>query len=161
MLAQPQELVKAAGSAGYAAKLAFAFTHFENVTGDDLYAVDDRKDRVRLPGEDAIATMQSIVGDDVAEELLGQLTAIRQRVRGQLQSTATKRVATRYLTAWERAYEHSGPGSGYRRADELDGIYRHAAPAIGFHQSAEAPELLNVVYAALQTAADEVGGRLE
>lgn len=303
MLTQPQELVKAAGSTGYAAKLAFAFTHFENVIGDDLYTVDDRKDRVRLPGEDAIATMQSIVGDDVAEELLRQLerstfflenmdrptaqlpsqsitelrrlldtieaaahpeakpmarivlstrdldlaisdaitrfhepwqgrlrggnpqhpkehwtrikalarrlvsgqtgydtlrpvddlrsrlqegisrwldrqataldddstpeerlaalTAIRQGVRGQLQSAATERVATRYLAAWERAYEHSGQGSSYRRADEIDGIYRRAAPAIGFDKSTEAQVLLNMVYAAIQTAADEVGGRLE
>ena len=73
MLATPQELVKVVGSTGYAGKLAFAFTHFENVIGDDLYTVEDRKARVRLPGEDAIAAMQNIVGGDVAEDLLSRL----------------------------------------------------------------------------------------
>ncbi len=73
MLAAPQELVKAAGSTGYASKLAFAFTHFENVTGDDLFTVGDRMERVRNPGRDAVDTMRGIVGDDVAEDLLDRV----------------------------------------------------------------------------------------
>lgn len=73
MLAAPQQLVREAGSAGYAGKIAFAFTHFENVTGDDLSAVDDREDRVRNPGRDAVDTMRSDIGDDVAEDLLDRV----------------------------------------------------------------------------------------
>ncbi len=303
MLAAPQELVKAAGSTGYAGKLAFAFTHFENVTGDDLYTIEDREDRVRNPGRDAVETMRSIVGDDVAEDLLERvedytfflesmdkptaqlpnysigemrrlldaieeaahpeakatarirlssrdldmaisdavarfhepwqgwlhgrhtdypkehwtrikaltlrltiglngydslrpvddlrsrlqdgvsrwlnrqasaidddatqderlaaLTVIRQRVYAPLQSMAEQRIARRNLAAWERAYDHRGTGSSYRRADDIDAIYRRAAPAIGFDKSSDAQELLNLVYAAIQAAAEEVDGRLE
>ncbi len=304
MLAAPQELVKAAGSNGYADKLAFAFTHFENVIGDDLYTIEDREDRVRNPGRDAVDTMRSIVGDDVAQDLLdrvegyafflknmdkptaqlpnhsigelrklldtieeaahpetiaparirlssrdldmaindaverfhqpwqgwlgirrhpeypkehwtrvealtlrmtiGQygydtlrpvddlrsrlqegvsrwlnrqatemdvdvtpeerssaLTAIRQRVSGQLRSIAEERIARRNPAAWDRAYYHSGHSSSYRRADEVEAIYARAAPTIGFDKSAEAQELINLMYAAIQTAAEEVDGRLE
>lgn len=303
MLSAPQELVKAAGSTGYASKLAFAFTHFENVTGDDLYTIEDREDRVRNPGRDAVETMRSIVGDDVAEDLLDRvedhtfflenmdkptsqlpsysigemrrlldmveeaahpeakatarirlssrdldmaindavarfhepwqgwlhgrhpdyskehwtrvkalalrltiglngydtlrpvddlrsrlqdgvsrwlnrqasaidddatqeerlaaLTVIRQQVYTPLQSMAEQKIARRSLSDWERAYAHRGPGSSYRRADEIEAIYRRAAPAIGFDKSADAQELLNLVYAAIQAAAEEVDGRLE
>ena len=73
LLAAPQELMKAAGSTGYADKIAFAFTHFENVIGDDLYTVEDREERVRNPGRDAVDTMRGIVGDDVAEDLLDRV----------------------------------------------------------------------------------------
>ena len=73
MLAASQELVKTAGSMGYASKLAFGFTHFENVIGDDLVNVEDRMDRVRNPGRDAVDAMRSIVGNDVAEDLLDRV----------------------------------------------------------------------------------------
>lgn len=304
MLAAPQELVKAVGSSGYADKLAFAFTHFENVTGDDLYTDEDRKDRVRLPGEDAVAAMQNIVGEDVADALLGRLesytfflenmdrptdrlpgssiaelrrlldaieeaahpemekavariqlssrdldmaigdavkqfhepwqgwlgikalpkypkehwarvkaltarvkdgqngydtllpvadlhsrlqegvsrwldrqattlddvtpeerqaalTEIRQRVRAPLQSAAVDRIARQHRAAWERAYNHRGPGSSRHRASEIEAIYNRAAPTVGFDKSADAQELLNRVYAVIQTAAEEVDGRLD
>ncbi len=303
MLAAPQELVKAAGSTGYAGKLAFAFTHFENVIGDDLYSIEDREDRVRNPGRDAVETMRSIVGDDIAEDLLERvngyafflesmdkstaqlpshsigelrrlldtiveaaqpeaiatakirlssrdldmaisdaiarfhepwqgwlhgrhtdypkehwtrvkaltlrltigsngydslrpvddlrsrlqegvsrwlnrqamvldddvtpekwleaLTVIRRRVYEPLQNMAEQRIARRNAMAWERAYDYSGPGSSFRRADEIETVYRRAAPAIGFDKSADAQELLNLVYAAIQTAAEEVEGRLD
>lgn len=305
MLAAPQELVKAVGSSGYADKLAFAFTHFESVTGADLYTDEDRKDRVRLPGEDAVAAMQNIVGDDVADALLGRfesytfflenmdrptdrlpsssiaelrrlldtieeaahpemrkavariqlssrdldmaigdavrqfhepwqgrlgitrlpkypkehwtrvkaltarvkdgqngydtllpiadlhsrlqegvsrwlnrqattldddvtpeerlaaLTEIRQRVRAPLESAAVDRIARHHPAAWERAYNHKGPGSSYRRASEIESIYNLAAPTIGFDKSADAQELLNLVHEVIQTAAEEVDGRLD
>ena len=72
LLAAPQELMKAVGSSGYAAKLAFAFTHFEHVVGDDMSTIEDRQERVRDPGRDAVETMRNI-GDDVAEELLDRV----------------------------------------------------------------------------------------
>lgn len=303
MLAAPQELVKTAGSMGYASKLAFAFTHFENVIGDDLYTREDREDRVRNPGRDAVETMRGIVGDDVTEdllervenytfflenmdkptdqlpnhsigemlrlldaieaaahpeakstarirlssrdldmaisdaidrfhepwqgwlhgrhpdyskehwtrikaltlrltiglngydslrpvddlrsrlqygvsrwlnrqassiddeatqdEMLAALTIIRQRMYAPLQSMAEQRIARRSLSDWERAYDHRGTRSSYRRADDIEAIYRRAAPAIGFDKNTEAQELLNLVYAAIQAAAEEVDGRLE
>ena len=304
MLAAPQELVKAAGSTGYASKLAFAFTHFENVTGDDLFTVEDRMERVRNPGRDAVDTMRSVVGDDVAEDLLDRvedyayflesmdkptpqlpghsldelrrlldaveqaahpesrptgrirlssrdldmairdaveqfhepwqgwlgfrrhtdypkehwtrvkalslritmglngydtlrpvddlrsrlqegvsrwlnrqatpfeedvtpeerlaaLTFIRQNVYGPLQNMAENRIARRNHTPWQRAYDHRGPGSSYRRADEIDGIYRNAAPSIGFDRSSEAQELINLVYMAIRAAAEQVDSRLD
>jgi hypothetical protein len=100
--------------------------------------------------------------DDVTpEERLAALTVIRQRVRVQLQSAAMERVAHRHLTAWERAYDYRGPGSSYRRADEIEAIYRRAAPTIGFDKTADARELMNLVYAAIQAAAEEVDGRLD
>ena len=304
MLAAPQELVKAAGSTGYAGKLAFAFTHFENVIGDDLFTVEDRMERVRNPGRDAVDTMRAIVGDDVAEDLLDRvedyafflesmdkpttqlpshsleelrrlldaveeaahpestptgriklssrdldmairdavdqfhepwqfwlgfkrhpdypkehwtrvkalslriiiglngydtlrpvddlrsrlqegvsrwlnrqatpfeegvtpeerlaaLTFIRQNIYGPLQNMAEDRIARRNHTPWQRAYDYSGPGSSYRRADEINGIYRIAAPSIGFDKSSEAQELINLVYIAIRTAAEQVDSRLE
>ena len=304
LLAAPQELMKAAGSTGYADKLAFAFTHFENVTGDDLYTVEDREERVRNPGRDAVDTMRGIVGDDVAEDLLDRvedyafflesmdkptnqlpthsvgelrrlldtieeaahpeeeptgkirlssrdldmaisdavsrfhepwqgwlgikrhpdypkehwtrvkalslrmmlgrdgydtllpvddlrsrlqeavsrwldrqtassdegitpeerlaaLRAIRQKVYGRLQDIAGERIVRRRSGAWEQAYQYSGSGSSYRRADDIDGIYKRAAPEIGFDKSADAQELLNFVYAGIQAAAEEVDCRLD
>ena len=303
MLAAPQQLVREAGSAGYAGKVAFAFTHFENVTGDDLDAIEDREDRVRNPGRDAVDTMRNDIGDDVAEDLLdrvedfafflehmdrptGQLPSysiselrrlldaieeaahpeeratasiklsskdldmaiidaitrfhepwqgwlhgrhpdyrkehwtrvkaltlrltkgqsgydtlrpvddlrarlqdgvsrwlnrqsaavddnatpeersaalatIRQEVHRLLQNVAQHRVALRNTIAWERAYDHSGRGSSYRRADDIEAIYRRAAPAIEFDRSTEAQDLLNAVYEAIQAAAEEVDGRLD
>ena len=304
LLAAPQELMKAAGSTGYADKLAFAFTHFENVIGDDLYTVEDREERVRNPGRDAVDTMRGVVGDDVAEDLLDRveeyafflesmdkptnqlpihsvgelrrlldtiedaahpedepagkirlssrdldmaisdavarfhepwqgwlgikrhpdypkehwtrvkalslrvimgldgydtllpvddlrsrlqeavsrwldrqtasfddgvtpeerltaLRVIRQRVHGRLQDIAGERIARRNPAGWERAYQHSGSGSSYRRADDIDTIYRRAVPDIGFDKSADAQELLNLVYAGIQAAAEEVDCRLD
>ena len=73
LLSAPQELLKTAGSMGYADKIAFAFTHFENVTGDDLDTLEDRKDRVCNPGRDAVNNMREVVGDDVAENLLDRV----------------------------------------------------------------------------------------
>jgi hypothetical protein len=304
LLAAPQELMKAAGSTGYANKLAFAFTHFENVIGDDLHTVEDREERVRNPGRDAVDTMRGIVGDDVAEDLLDRveeyafflesmdkptnqlpthsvselrrlldtieeaahpedeptgkirlssrdldmaisdavarfhepwqgwlgikrhadypkehwtrvkalslrvmmgrdgydtllpvddlrsrlqeavsrwldrqtassdegvtpeerltaLRVIRQRVYGRLQDIAGERIARRNPAGWERAYQHSGSGSSYRRADDIDTIYRRAAPDIGFDKSTDAQELLTLVYAGIQAAAEEVDCRLD
>lgn len=304
MLAAPQELMKAAGSTGYADKLAFAFTRFENVTGDDLYTIEDREERVRNPGRDAVDTMRGIVGDDVAEDLLDRvesygfflesmdkptyqlpthsigelrrlldtiqeaahpeakptgrirlssrdldmaisdavvrfhdqwqgllgvrrhpdydkqhwtrvkaltlrmmmgrngydtlvpvddlrsrlqeavsrwlnrqatssdddatreerltaLTVIRQGVSGRFQDIAEDRIARRNPVAWDQAYQHRGTGSSYRRAEDIQTIYRRAAPDIGFDKTADAQELLILVYAGIQAAAEEVDCRLD
>ena len=304
MLAASQELMKAAGSTGYAEKLAFAYTHFENVTGDDMYTIPDREERVRSPGRDAVDTLRDSVGDDVAEDLadrvedyafffesmdkpttqlpslsisemrklletieeaahpeikttvkirlssrdldmaikdaverfhepwegwlgirrhpdytkehwtrikaltlrvlIGQngydilqpvddlrsrlqeavsrwlnrpatvleadgtpeerqatLTTIRQGVYASLQSISVLRVARQHSVAWTVAYSHSGTGSSYRRADEVERIYRAAAPAIEFDQSMNAQELINAVYQSVQSAVEAVDGRLD
>ena len=304
MLPPPQELLKTAGSMGYADKIAFAFTHFENVQGDDLDTLDDREDRVRNPGRDAVSNMREVIGDDVAEDLLervessafflenmdkptaqlpsssiselrrllesieaaahpedtsiaklrlssrnldmairdaverfhepwegrlgikrhpdypkehwtrikalslrmiiGQnaydtlrpvddlrsrlqegvsrwlnrqaseldadvtqeerqaaLTAIRQGVYALLQKRSEQRIADRHRVAWEKAYYYSGTGSSYDRADEIDGIFKNAAPSIGFDMSLNANDLINGVYEAVQVAAEEVDGRLD
>lgn len=106
-------------------------------------------------------TSRSVDDDATPEERLAALTTIRQHVHRLLQNVAERRVAFRNTLAWEHAYDHSGPGSSYRRADEIEAIYRGAAPSIEFDRSAEAQELLNAVYEAIQTAAEEVDGRLD
>ena len=301
LLAAPQELMKAVGSTGYAGKLAFAFTHFEHVVGDDMSTTEDRRERVRGPGRDAVETMRNI-GDDVAEELLDRveqhtfffehldqsnnqlttdstselrrlleaiesaahpdstplakiklssrdlewavkdamdefhdlwqprlfkgyptgpqhwtrikalslrmvrgedgyddllpvadyrtrlqeavsrwlnrqsdlsdedinpsehqavLASLRQGVSARLRDIAKDRVGMRPRLEWSTAYEHRGSGSARRRADDINAVYRKAAPSIGFEKSTEAQTLINLVYGSIQVVAEKMDCRLD
>ena len=134
---------------------------------DTLLPVDDLRSRLQEAVSRWLDRQTASFDDGVTpEERLTALRVIRQRVHGRLQDIAGERIAgeriaRRNPAGWEQAYQHSGSGSSYRRADDIDTIYRRAVPDIGFDKSAGAQELLNLVYAGIQAAAEEVDCRLD
>jgi len=56
------------------------------------------------------------------------LAEIRQGVFTALLNLAESRLAEARRPSWTKAFDHSGRGSSYRRAEEIDGIYEEAAP---------------------------------
>ena len=60
------------------------------------------------------------------------LSPIRQSVNTALHDLAEKRLADLHRIDWTAAYDYSGTGSTFRRADEIQSIYEEAAPVISF-----------------------------
>ena len=58
------------------------------------------------------------------------LSPIRQSVNKALHELTELRLAELHRTDWTTAFDHSGTGSSYRRADEIQSIYQEAAPVI-------------------------------
>ena len=129
---------------------------------DTLRPVDDLRSRLQ-EGVSRWLNRQSqeLDADVTQEERQAALTAIRQGVSASLQKMSAQRIAVRHHMAWQQAYNYSGTGSSYERADEIDTIFRNAVPTIGFDMSVNAQELINSVSEAVQVAAEEVDGRLD
>ena len=129
---------------------------------DTLRPVDDLRSRLQEGVSRWLDRQETSLDEDAtAEERLAALTFIRQNVYGRLQDMALDRIALENHQSWVQAYGYSGPGSSYRRADEIGGLYRRAAPIIGFDQSSEAQTLINLVLQAIRTAAEQVDSRLD
>ncbi|MGA8610190.1 MAG: hypothetical protein WB760_00455 [Xanthobacteraceae bacterium] len=69
MQAAPLALLRAAGSAGYADKLALAFTHFDQVKGDNLQSVAQKRTHVVASITNAVAGLRQVLGAPVATAL--------------------------------------------------------------------------------------------
>jgi hypothetical protein len=69
MQAAPLALLRAAGSAGYADKLALAFSHFDQVRGDNLQTVAQKRHHVVASIANAIAGLRQMLGAPVAAAL--------------------------------------------------------------------------------------------
>ena len=67
------ELLKSVGSSGHAHKLAIAFTHFDQVRGDNLRTFKARRDHIRASVGNAIGSLRDTLGAPVAEILQRQL----------------------------------------------------------------------------------------
>ena len=74
MQAAPLELLRAAGRGGHGNKVAVAFTHFDQVKGDNLRNFDQRRDHVRASIRNATASLRDSEGAPVAEILERKLT---------------------------------------------------------------------------------------
>ena len=69
MQAAPLSLLRAAGSAGYADKLALAFSHFDQVKGDNLQSLSQKRTHVVASISNAIAGLRQLLGAPVAAAL--------------------------------------------------------------------------------------------
>ena len=73
MQAAPLELLRSAGHSGHGHKLAVAFTHFDQVQGDNLSSYDQKRNHVRASIGNAMAGLQDSLGAPVTEILQEQL----------------------------------------------------------------------------------------
>ena len=69
MLAAPLELLRAVGSSGHGHKLAIAFTHFDQVRGDNIKRFKQKRDHVRNSIVNALSSLRDTVGAPVADIL--------------------------------------------------------------------------------------------
>ncbi len=69
MQAAPLELLRSVGSSGHGHKLAVAFTHFDQVKGDNLRSYGQKRDHVRGSIGNAIASLRDSLGAPVTEIL--------------------------------------------------------------------------------------------
>ena len=73
MQAAPLALLRAVGSAGFADKLAVAFTHFDQVKGANLGSFEQKREHVVASVANAIASLRDTVGAGVAGTLDRQI----------------------------------------------------------------------------------------
>lgn len=71
--AAPMALLRAIGSAGYAEKLAIAFTHFDQVKGDNLKTLTQKRSHVLAGIVNAASSLRQVLGAPVALALERQL----------------------------------------------------------------------------------------
>ena len=69
MQAAPMELLRSVGSSGHGYKLAVAFTHFDQVKGDNLGSYQQRRAHVRASIGNAIGTLRESLGAPISEIL--------------------------------------------------------------------------------------------
>jgi hypothetical protein len=69
MQAAPLALLRAAGSAGYAHKFAVAFTHFDQVRGDNLQTMTQKRNHLISSITSAVAGLRQVLGAPVASSL--------------------------------------------------------------------------------------------
>ena len=69
MQAAPLALLRAAGSAGYAEKIALAFSHFDLVRGDNLQTVTQKRNHVLASIANAVGGLRRMLGVPVAAAL--------------------------------------------------------------------------------------------
>lgn len=69
MQAAPLALLRAAGSAGYADKIALAFSHFDQVKGDNLQTTGQKRAHVMASVGNAVAGLRQLLGAPVAAAL--------------------------------------------------------------------------------------------
>ena len=73
MQAAPLELVRSVGSSGHGRKLAVAFTHFDQVKGDNLRTDEQKVNHVRASIGNAVLSLRDSLGAPVAGTLERQL----------------------------------------------------------------------------------------
>lgn len=86
------------------------------------------------------------------------LSPIRQSVNTALHDLAETRLADLHRIDWTSAYDHSGTGSSYRRADEIQSIYEEAAPVISSAMSEPARVFLHALHKLVREAVVKAGG---
>ena len=69
MQAAPLALLRAAGSAGYADKIAVAFSHFDQVKGDNLQTTAQKRAHVMASIANALAGLRQLLGAPIAAAL--------------------------------------------------------------------------------------------
>ena len=75
LLATPLGLLRSVGSSGHGSKLAIAFTHFDQVRGDNLHGFENKRTHVRKSIENGLSSLRDILGPPVTEILSARLKA--------------------------------------------------------------------------------------
>ena len=89
MQAAPLELLRSVGSSGHGDKLAVAFTHFDQVRGDNLGSHSQKVEHVRASIGNAIVSLRESLGAPVTEILERQLKDNDFYLGGLNQSTSS------------------------------------------------------------------------
>ena len=107
---------------------------------------------------DSPAQWTRVPRDD--EERNTALSGIRQSVFVALHDLAETRLADAHRPDWRQAFDgFSGPGSSYRRAEEVDRIYEEAAPLISSAMSEHARTFLHSLHHVVRVAVEDAGGQ--
>lgn len=93
------------------------------------------------------------------EEQTAALNPIRNAVFAALHSLAEARVAELRRADWTTAFDYAGPGSTYKRADDIRSIYSEAAPAINQGDNGPARDFLIALHHLVRAAVENAGGR--
>jgi hypothetical protein len=114
MQAAPLALLRAVGSAGFADKLAIAFTHFDQVKGANLGSFEQKREHVVASAANAIASLRDSVGAGVAGALDRQIERQSIFLGGLDRPTAKipvgyQRELDRLIQAMQRASEPEEP----------------------------------------------------
>jgi len=96
--------------------------------------------------------------NDAAEQTAA-LDPIRNAVFATLHMLAEERVAELHRADWTTAFDYVGPGSSYKRADEIRSIYSEAAPAINQGDNRPARDFLVALHHLVREAVEKAGGR--
>ncbi|MCF7992860.1 MAG: hypothetical protein K9M02_20665 [Thiohalocapsa sp.] len=95
------------------------------------------------------------------EERNAALAAIRKAVFTALHDLAEARLLDRHRPDWRNAFDFSGSGSSYRRAEEIEHIYEEAAPPISSAMSEPARVFLHSLHQLVRTAVEGADGRFQ
>ena len=95
------------------------------------------------------------------EERNAALSVIRQAVFAALHELAEGRLAEAHRPNWREAFDLSGTGSSYRRAEEVDRIYEDAAPLISSAMSEPARAFLHSLHEIVRAAVEDAGGQFQ
>lgn len=114
MQAAPLALLRAVGSAGFADKLAIAFTHFDQVKGANLGSFEHKRDHVVASVGSAITSLRDNVGAGVAGALDRQIEGNSIFLGGLDRSTdklpaGFKKELSRLIETMQRASEQEEP----------------------------------------------------
>ena len=126
---------------------------------DNLTPVADMLARLQEEASKWLDRPADWEGDGDEKEREDALDLIRQAVFSRLHALTQRRLKDEQVTSWRAAYDHSGTGSGGRRARVIDEIHNTAAPQMSAAMGENAREFLNNLYAILKDAIDEAGGR--
>ena len=107
-------------------RLAYAW----DIEYDDLMPVGDMATQLQSYISHLLDNPDGWTGEPKDQsERDAAINLMRQLVSAPIRKLANDRLCSQ-LSAWNTAYEFSGVGSSYSRAEEIDQIYNRAAPAI-------------------------------
>lgn len=95
------------------------------------------------------------------EERTAALSRIRTAVFDALIQLVETRMAENHRPDWTKAFDHKGPRSSYRRAEEIDRIYEEAAPLMNAAMTTMAREFLHKLYSLVRDAVEKAGGKFQ
>ena len=87
--------------------------------------------------------------------------AIRAAVSSELHALAQKRLADTHVPDWSVAFQFSGSGSSYQRAEKIGHIYDEAAPEISSGMSKDAQKFLHSLHELVRESVKKAGGQIQ
>jgi energy-coupling factor transporter ATP-binding protein EcfA2 len=128
---------------------------------DGLRPVADLVARLQENISKWLETPACWTGESTSEVRNAALDPIRKRVYTELHKLAEERIADVHHSDWRGAFDDSGTGSSYRRAENIDQIYRDAAPIMNAGMSEPARIFLKTLHDLVRRAIEESGGKFK